>query len=241
MRIIPVIDLLSGRAVHAKGGDRAHYAPLRSILHEGSDPEGIALAYRDRIGAREVYIADLDAIAGRSADFATISAICGLGLCVWLDGGTRRADDAESLFDAGSEVVIAGSETLSGPEALAEMIARFGADRVAFSLDLRGGRPLASTSEGWGTDDPRQMAEKAIEVGAGRVIVLDLARVGTGGGVGTEALVARLSSDHPTVELVVGGGISVEADLEHLRRSGARAALVGSALHDGRIGPGAGG
>src|SRR5947209_13264350 len=45
MRIIPVLDVQDGLAVAARAGDRAHYHPVRSILHEGSEPIGIARAY----------------------------------------------------------------------------------------------------------------------------------------------------------------------------------------------------
>ena len=33
MRIFPVLDLKGGQAVHALGGDRDHYRPVRSVLH----------------------------------------------------------------------------------------------------------------------------------------------------------------------------------------------------------------
>ena len=64
MRIIPVLDLQGGQAVHAIAGDRAHYRPIQSVLHEGPDPIGLARAYRDSLGLRDLYLADLDAIAG---------------------------------------------------------------------------------------------------------------------------------------------------------------------------------
>src|SRR5947209_7775724 len=63
MRIIPVLDLKAGLAVHAVAGDRAYYQPIRSILHQGSDPIGLARAYRDKLGLSDLYVADLDAIA----------------------------------------------------------------------------------------------------------------------------------------------------------------------------------
>ncbi len=241
MRIIPVIDVMNGRAVHARGGDRAHYAPVRSILHEGSEPLGIAGAFRDRLGLEDVYVADLDAIAGRSPDLDIIERISALALRVWVDAGLREADDATRLIDSGASVVVAGLETLSGPDALRDLIARTGADRVAFSLDLRGGRPCVETARAWGTDDPRGLAARAIEAGATRMIVLDLSRVGMGGGVGTVRLLECLAADHPAVEVIAGGGVAGQAHLDALPASpGRRRQLVGSALHDGRIGRGRG-
>ena len=64
MRVIPVIDLKSGAAVHAVRGQRERYRPLRSKLVAGSDPLRVARAVRGELGLDELYVADLDAIAG---------------------------------------------------------------------------------------------------------------------------------------------------------------------------------
>ena len=64
MRVIPVIDLKGGVAVHAVRGERERYRPVRSRIAAGSDPVELTRAVRDRFGLDEVYVADLDAIAG---------------------------------------------------------------------------------------------------------------------------------------------------------------------------------
>jgi phosphoribosylformimino-5-aminoimidazole carboxamide ribotide isomerase len=70
------------------------------------------------------------------------------------------------------------------------------------------------------------------------LIVLDLARVGLGGGTGTEALSARLAEAYPDVEVFAGGGVRGSEDLHRLRACGAAGVLVASALHDRRLQPG---
>ena len=67
------------------------------------------------------------------------------------------------------------------------------------------------------------------------MIVLDLARVGTGQGVGTLSLCRQLRALWPEINLVAGGGVRNLADLHDLQESGCHAALVASALHDGRL------
>jgi uncharacterized protein related to proFAR isomerase len=49
------------------------------------------------------------------------------------------------------------------------------------------------------------MAARASDTGVGSVIVIDLARVGTGSGLG-RALIARVRDAVPGVTLVAGGG-----------------------------------
>ena len=64
-----------------------------------------------------------------------------------------------------------------------------------------------------------------------------MARVGTGRGAGSEAHLARLRAAHPDVHITVGGGIARIDDVLDLKTAGASGVLIGSALHDGRIGP----
>ncbi|HEV3162983.1 MAG TPA: HisA/HisF-related TIM barrel protein [Isosphaeraceae bacterium] len=236
MRVIPVLDLKAGQAVHAVAGERAHYRPVRSRLHGSSEPLGLARAYRDTLGLDELYLADLDAIAGAPPAVDLIRTLSDSGLRVWVDAGLRDRSGLAHLLGSGAAVVIVGLETVSGTDQFAEILAEAGHDRVAFSLDLDAACPRFAPGADWGTSDPLELAEGAIGLGVRQVILLDLARVGTGRGTGTISLLTDLASAHPDVEFVAGGGISGPSDLAVLARAGAAAVLVGSALHDGRIG-----
>ena len=231
--MIPVLDVRGGHAVHARAGERAHYAPIRSVLHPGSDPLALATAFRDRLGLREVYLADLGAILGDSPpDLGLYRALAALGLAAWVDAGVRTEADVPPLLAAGVARVVVGLETVAGPAALAAILDHAGADRVAFSLDLRDGRPLVDTRPAWGTDDPAAIARQTFDAGVRRLIRLDLARVGTGRGVGSPDDAPPI----PGLERILGGGVAGPGDLATLSARGYAAALVGSALHDGRIG-----
>jgi phosphoribosylformimino-5-aminoimidazole carboxamide ribotide isomerase len=238
MRLIPVLDLKAAHAVRAVAGDRANYAPLRSDLHARSDPLELARALRDRFGLVELYLADLDAIAGAPAAISLYQALRGLGLTLWVDRGVRGPVDVAPLFlDVQNARIILALETLTGPAALAAIVDRFGPDHLAFGLDLRDGRPLVAPAADWGTSDPIRLADRAVALGVNRLIVLDLARVGTGRGPGTLPLLRGLRAAYPTAELIAGGGVAGPDDLARLADAGTSAALVGSALHDGRIVP----
>jgi phosphoribosylformimino-5-aminoimidazole carboxamide ribotide isomerase len=236
MRVIPVLDLKAGRAVRAIGGDRDNYRPLETRLHPGPDPLGVARGFRDALGLRELYLADLDAIAGGAPDHALYRAIGSLGIDLWVDAGVRDRSSLPPLLESGVATIVVGLETVRGPAELGEIVAEVGADRLVFSLDLRAGLPLiGGNGTAWGTADPFALAGSVVALGVRRLLLLDLARVGKGQGTGTLPLAAGLLEADPDLEIAVGGGIADREEVRALARAGVHAVLIGSALHDGRI------
>lgn len=233
-QVVPVLDVRGGRAVHAVGGERAGYRPVRSILAAGDDPRELARAFRASPGLSSLYLADLDAIAGRPPDLPLYRDLA-TGAGLWVDAGVRVARDLAPLMAIDGVNVVAGLETAAGPGAIAAMLDVAGPDRLIVSLDLRDGRPVTPSPDPWGGADAAEIAARLIAIGVRRLILLDLARVGRGAGVGTADLMDRIVHEHPGVIVVVGGGVAGEVDVVELRRRGASAVLVGSALHDGRI------
>jgi phosphoribosylformimino-5-aminoimidazole carboxamide ribotide isomerase len=234
MRVVPVLDLKGGQAVAAIAGRRNEYQPLAGPQLTSSCPVEVAQVFRNQFGFHELYVADLDAIAGHSPSFATYAALKSLGWRLWIDAGVREWKDAVALADTGIERVIVGLETLSGPETLARICRTIGPDRIIFSLDLKDGEPLCNAAA-WRQSDASTIASQVVRIGIRSMIVIDLAHVGTGTGTGTEELCQDLAGVHPQVELLAGGGIRGLADLRRLQQCGVRAALVASALHQGRL------
>jgi phosphoribosylformimino-5-aminoimidazole carboxamide ribotide isomerase len=231
MRIVPVLDLVNGRAVHAVRGQRAAYAPVRSVLADTADPEALARAFRQRLGCDACYVADLDAIAGRGDHGAAIGGIAAQGVAVWLDAGVATAADATRALGHGAARVVVGTETLRDPADLPAIAAASPA--VILSLDLRDGRLLGG-APAVQRCEPVALAAAAWDAGVRAFIVLDLARVGSGGGVSTETA-RRLRDALPGAEIVVGGGVRDAGDLHRLAAEGFDAVLVATALHTGAI------
>ena len=232
MRILPVLDLMNGVVVRGVAGRRAEYRPVVSRLTASCRPLDVAGAFHAHFGLTELYLADLDAIAGAAPALSVYAGLWGAGFRLWVDAGLRTAD-AEPLLHAGVEGIVAGLETLPGPETLAHLCREWG-ERIVFSLDLKEGRPLGKPDT-WGGGDAWSVAAEAVAAGVRRLLVLDLARVGVNEGSGTEELCIRLARTYPGLEVAAGGGVRDRADLERLRAGGVRAVLVASALHDGRL------
>jgi len=238
VRVIGVLDLSNGMAVHAKGGARAHYGPVQSIPGARLTPgDALAIAswFVKKCGLREIYIADLDALRGRPLQRALISNIAALGSSLWLDAGISSVVSAQAALSAGASRVIVALETLSSFDALAAVCQAVGG-KTAFSLDIRRGEPFMKATAPHAGDKAEALVARAVAAGAGSIIVLDLSRVGTRRGVDV-ALLERVRTAVPDVELIVGGGVRGPSDLAALEKAGCDAVLVATALYDGRLQP----
>jgi phosphoribosylformimino-5-aminoimidazole carboxamide ribotide isomerase len=237
MRLIGVVDVLEGRAVHARAGRREHYAPVEPVAGwpvEPGDPLALARTYIDRLRLAEIYMADLDAILGRTPQGSIAAALATLGSRLWLDAGVSSVEQAQQASTSGATWVIVGLETLASDAALVEICRAVGGDRVALSLDLRDGEPIAR-AETMRTLDAPAIAARAADTGAAAVIVIDLARVGMGSGLDLD-LIARVRNAAPRLALLAGGGVRDLADIVRLAESGCDGVLVATALQNGRIG-----
>ena len=151
MTLIPVIDLLHGQVVRGVCGDRQAYRPITSALCASSDPMTVARILCEHCDARQLYIADLDALMGGLAQRDVLRSIL-LALPhieLWLDAGFNDAPDARALMAElrpleARIVPVFGSESLVSREALQacfESSEPAGA-RAVLSLDRRNGQRL---------------------------------------------------------------------------------------------------
>ena len=236
IQIIGVIDLLGGRAVHARGGKRSQYAPVQTaagVVVDG-DPLALAGAYVERFGLRDIYVADLDAIGQGPSQDTLLASIAQLGASVWADAGVTSVAQARGALATGVSRVIVGLETLHSFQDLAGICSTVGGERVAFSLDLRGGIPVLARDAVIPMRTPVDLGAAAAHAGAGTVIVLDLERVGSGAGLDVR-LLGAIRRAIPGVTLLAGGGVRGQDDLSRLAAAGCDGALVATALHNGAI------
>jgi phosphoribosylformimino-5-aminoimidazole carboxamide ribotide isomerase len=233
MRVIPVIDLKGGVAVHAVRGERERYRPLQSRIAEGSDPVEITRAVRESLGLHELYVADLDAIAGGPGRPDVVAALAREAR-VMVDAGAASAAAVARLLELGVARVVIGTESLPGAGALRRLRAELPDAPLVLSLDLRGGRVL-SPDPALAAGSPADALAHLAHAGMSEAVVLDLARVGSGEGPDV-ALLRELRSRLPGVELLAGGGVRHAGDLRALAGAGAAGALLATALHRGAIG-----
>ena len=232
MKIIPVIDVLNGVAVHGVRGERERYQPLKSILCRSADPLDIASTF-ESLGFSGLYLADLDAILGKSANFSIYRQIVTqTGLDLMVDAGIADISRAEEVLATDVSKIVVGSETLNSLDFLDQAVKAFGEDRVVVSIDLKQ-RKVLSASDVIASMDAVSFAQELGKIGVTQIILLELDRVGTEHGINWALLKNVLEKTGSKV--LVGGGIQSLQELEELRNLGVSGALVATILHNGKL------
>ena len=227
MNLIPVIDIMGGRVVHARRGKRSRYQPLVSTLCQSSRPQDVVAALQNLHSFHTLYIADLDAIRGTGDNLKTILRINHefTDLRIWLDNGIRVVADLTRCLDLGIARPVIGSETLHHIDPLLSIKDTASDHQPILSLDYIGDRFLG----------PAQLETQA-ELWPRKVILMTLSRVGSHRGPALEKL-HHLRQSSPRTELYAAGGIRNADDLSRVSALGVKGALVASALHDGGLTP----
>lgn len=225
-KVIPAVDVQRGRAVRLYEGD-----PERETVYF-ADPL-VAAEHWTSLGAELLHLVDLDATLESGSNSALIERIATtVAAKVELGGGIRSAADAERWLRVVDRVIL-GTVAVREPDLISELVERHGPERVSVSVDARAGKVAV---RGWAEAtevDAAALAEDMFRRGVRHLIYTDVSRDGTMQGV-DESAVAELRGAFAG-DLVAGGGVGSDADLELYQALGLQGAIVGRALYEGKI------
>ncbi len=229
-RIIPCLDVNAGRVV--KG---VKFQQLR----DAGDPVATARAY-DAQGADELIFLDITASSDERKIMHDVVAAtaeqCFMPLTV--GGGLRTVTDIETMLKAGADKVSLNTAAIKNPQLIADASNRFGAQCIVVAIDAKrepdgkswrvythGGRnPTELDAVAW--------AKRAVELGAGEILLTSMDRDGTGDGYDIE--LTRSVSDAVTVPVIASGGAGTLDHLADVLDQGhASAVLAASIFHFG--------
>jgi len=232
MKVIPVVDILNGKVVHAIKGKRKDYKPIQSSLTSSAEPLEVAEVFKNN-GFRELYVADLDAIIDCSMNFQILKKIVDkTGLELMVDAGITSLDRAQKLLESGVSKLIIGTETLTKKSFVSEAIRLFGKDCVVVSIDLKDGKVLVKPDFD-GCTEALCLIGEFVEMGVSNFIILDLTKVGSSEGINIDLF--KHIRDTLILEIYAGGGARDIQDLIELKKVGVSGVLVATALHNGKI------
>ena len=141
-------------------------------------------------------------------------------MSLWVDNGIADPADASAWLARTNHRLVLGSETQRDAKLVRALSDH---DRVVLSLDFRGAQfagpaELLDDTSAW----PR------------RLIVMTLARVGSGAGPDMARL-AEIRGAHRGVRSMRPAASAMRVDLAALQQLGVAGALVATSLHDGRL------
>jgi phosphoribosylformimino-5-aminoimidazole carboxamide ribotide isomerase len=185
-------------------------------------------------GANKLHVIDLDAAFNRGNNLETITEIVRVSqLPVQVGGGIRSYSSAEVLLRSGASNVILGALAFSDAAAIRRLQKKFGEDAVVVAVDNKDGYVMV---EGWKTSTKlkvEQAIEHFIEMHVKTFLVTSITQDGTLSGPDLETL--RRACKYTEIKVIAAGGISCIADLVAVKNVGAKGAVVGKALYEGRF------
>lgn len=242
-RIIPCLDVDDGRVV--KG--------VKFVgIQDAGDPVELARRYNEQ-GADELTFLDIGAsYKSRATLMEVVRRVAKevfIPLCV--GGGIRTVEDMREAMNAGADKVSVCTSALRNPQLLSEMARAYGSQCVVLSIDAKrvgtdeAGRPVWHAFAKGGREDTGldalAWAVRAVELGAGELLLNSIDADGTGAGYDLELTRAAVAAV-PVPVIASGGAGNLEQIVEALlppasegdRWGDADAALVASMLHFGR-------
>ncbi|MBI3974919.1 MAG: imidazole glycerol phosphate synthase subunit HisF [Armatimonadetes bacterium] len=233
-RIVPCLDMQAGRVV--KG---VRFGNLR----DAGDPVELA-AYYDRMGADELVFLDIAASAeGREPlEWVIRRTAEEVSIPLTVGGGVRSGEDVRRMLLAGADKVALNTAAVSRPTMIREAADRFGSQCVVLAIDARrvdglshlrwevytyGGRtPTGLDAVGW--------ARRAVELGAGEILLTSIDRDGTQDGY--ELSLTRAVAEAVAVPVIASGGAGTAEHMRQVLTEGrADAALAASVFHRGQL------
>jgi cyclase len=235
-RIIPCLDVKDGRVV--KG---VHFVGLR----DAGDPVEQARLY-DAAGADELVFLDISATPeGRATVAPMVRAVADqVFLPLTVGGGLRTTDDMRLILRSGADKISLNSAAVKTPELITAGAERFGSQCIVVAIDAkRVRRPSSVVSQprwevyiaGGRTPtglDALEWARRAVELGAGEILLTSIDADGTQKGYDIE--LTRAVARAVNVPVIASGGAGRLDDFARVLTEGeADAALAASLFHDG--------
>ena len=242
MKLIPVLDLLNKQVVQGIGGQRDIYQPISdSVIVSNAEPLHVLDAFHENLSLSDFYIADLNQIQWKQENvetaFQNLEIIKKLSeneqFNILLDGGCQTLADVKQQLALGINFAVLGTETMKSIRFLDEVTSEINPKKLILSIDLKGGKLLASSQQLQKTT-PLDLVKYAENLGIQAAIVLELEKVGSQQGPLNDTLL-KIAQNVSSIPIFTGGGVRSIEDIEILQEHNISGALIATAFHKGKI------
>lgn len=231
-RIIPCFDIADGRVVKS-----VRFVDTR----DAGDPIALARIY-DEGGADELVFLDIHASPdNRGTAVNMVEQIAAqVFIPFTVGGGIRSCEDMHTMLGSGADKVAINTAAVENPGLIADGAERFGSQCIVVAIDARevepqrwevftyggreGGQPTGLDAVEW--------ARRAVELGAGELLITGMDADGTRDGY--DIGLTRAISEAVSVPVIASGGAGSPQHLFDVIESGkADAVLAASIFHYG--------
>ena len=229
-RIIPCLDVNNGRVV--KGVNFVN-------LIDAGDPVETAKAY-NKAGADELVFLDITASSdNRGTVIDMVERVASeVFIPFTVGGGIRTVENFREILNAGADKVSVNSSAIKNPSLITDAAMKFGSQCVVCAIDakrngeswdvyLNGGRVNTGL-------DAIEWAKKAVELGAGEILLTSMDCDGTKAGYDIE-LTRRISESVDVPVIASGGAGKMEHFYDAFEKAKADAVLAASLFHFNEI------
>lgn len=230
-RLIARLDV---KAPHLIKG--VHLEGLRKI----GDPAQFALRYYEE-GIDEIFYMDIVASLYERNSLGDLvrRTTENVFIPITVGGGIRSLADVEAMMRSGADKVAINTAAIRRPQIISDIAQTFGSQCMVISIEAKQtapGRWEAYTDNGREKTgvDVVDWARRAVDLGAGEILVTSVDREGTRKGL--DVALTRTVSDAVTVPVVASGGMGSTAHLREVIVDGhADAVAMADVLHYRRL------
>ncbi len=230
-RIIPCLDIKNGQTV--KGIN------FENITNVG-DPVELGALYA-KMGADELVFLDITATNEKRKTLSELVTRIAkhINIPFTVGGGISSVEDVSVLLACGADKISVNTSAVRNPQLISDLAAQFGSQCVVLAIDtkyidgewyvfLNGGRiPTDIKTVEW--------AKKAVELGAGEILLTSMNNDGTKDGFALD--ITRAVSEAVNVPVIASGGAgTMEHFVDVFNAGKADAALAASIFHYKEIG-----
>ena len=229
IEIIPAIDIIDGKCVRLSKGDY----DSKKIYNE--NPVEVAKEFEDH-GIRRLHVVDLDGAASHHiVNYRVLEKITSqTSLIVDFGGGVKSDDDLRIAFECGAQMITGGSIAVKQPELFSHWLDLYGADKIILGADAKDKKIAVNGWKDSSTCDLFSFLDDYIAKGITKVICTDIDCDGMLQGLSI-ALYKEILVQHPSLYLIVSGGVSKIDDIVALQEANVPAVIFGKAIYEGHI------
>ena len=231
IRLIPRLDIKGPNLI--KG---IHLEGLRVI----GDPQEYARRYYEQGADELLYMDSVASLYGRNNLSDIIKrTVQDVFVPITVGGGIRSVDDVKHILRSGADKVAINTAAVNRPELISEVSKRFGSQCMVLSVEAKSqanGSWEAYTDNGRERTglDVIEWVQRAVELGAGEILLTSVDREGTGKGFELD-LIHAVSTIVP-VPVIASGGMGCVDDLTKVvKEAMADAVAMADVLHYDKI------